>query len=332
MSHFLSRDFFLRSLCLVGLAIFSSAQAQERGGQSAVFVVDATHGRILLSDNADRRLPIGGLTKVATAVVSLDWLEMSGGSRSEMMTVPPSVQLLGKANQLGMGPGDQLTIRDALFLTLLASDNGAALTLADHIGRQIMQQTGGYDPIKAFVGQMNALAAAEGMTKTTFVNPHGLEAMRGPLCLSTAKDLARLALYAKDNTQYNFISGQKSRRVKLYRQGQETAYDLTNQNKILGHKGVWNGKADAMSRAGRSLMTSVHKRDRIEPIAGMEGKRRITYRLVTITLNSPEPFGHTAYLIDQGFAVYDQWIDNGLKVTHPSEMLQDPSRTSVSAR
>ncbi|MEI6377618.1 MAG: D-alanyl-D-alanine carboxypeptidase, partial [bacterium] len=61
---------------------------------------------------------------------------------------------------------------------MLNSDNVAAVTLADHIGRSL-PNTSGLDPVGSTVAQMNALARQLGMRRTLFLNPHGLDTPDG---------------------------------------------------------------------------------------------------------------------------------------------------------
>lgn len=56
---------------------------------------------------------------------------------------------------MDLQPGDRLTLRDALYSTLLGSDNVSALTVASFVGRDLVSRRGGGAPIAAFVAEMN---------------------------------------------------------------------------------------------------------------------------------------------------------------------------------
>lgn len=308
-------------LAALGLAMLTLA-SEVRGQASASFiVVDATHKKILLAGEPDRKLPIASLTKIATAAVAMDWVDNKQGDRTQPLTVPYSVGGLGGANPLGLAPGDQITMRDALYSALLASDNAAALTIADNVGREMMQRTGGNDPVAVFVNQMNALAATQGMTRTRFTNPHGLDAGG----YSTAKDLARLTIYAMRNASFNFICSQPSRRIAFTRQGQSMAFDVKNTNQLLGQLGVDGGKTGTTAKAGECLVLTVRKPDRLNDLPG-GAKRRIPYRMVIVELASADRFGQGRMLIQQGWNAYENWLAGGLVVKDPEEMLTTPSR------
>ena len=74
-------------------------------------VVDANHKKILAQNEADRKVPVASLTKVATALVALDWTDSRKLDKNAVMVVPTSAGLIGGANPLGLRPGDQITVR-----------------------------------------------------------------------------------------------------------------------------------------------------------------------------------------------------------------------------
>ena len=138
--HCLKSHLSVRTAATFALALFLSAaaRAQDQPARSAAFaVMDSASGYILRAANADAKLQVGSLTKIATAMVVLDWLELTKHSADDTATVPPEAATLGGQNPVGFQPGDQATLRDLLYAALLQSDNIAALTLATHVGRQL---------------------------------------------------------------------------------------------------------------------------------------------------------------------------------------------------
>ena len=314
----------LGSVLLV--ALFAVAFWPSKGLSQAAnpyIVVDANHKKILAQNEADRKVPVASLTKVATALVALDWTDSRKLDKNAIMTVPASAGVIGGANPLGLRPGDQITVRDAVYAAMLASDNVSAETLADHFGRQMLYQTRGRDPVGAFVGQMNALAANLGMDKTQFVNPHGLDHER-KYGTSTAMDMARLMIYGLRNPSFNFIIAQTSREISYTRAGQPMGFTIKNTNQLLGKFGVDGGKTGSTRRAGDCLIVTARKPDKFIPIAGNQ-KRRIPYRLVTVVLGSPDRFGQSRALLDQGWRSYDAWMNTGMRITGPEELLKIPN-------
>ena len=126
-------------------------------------IVDNQTGRILEGANRDGKLPIASLTKLGLAMVALDWAELGGGNLDENATVPEAaLTTTSGINPLGLQAGDVISVRDLLFACLLASDNVAAVTLADHLGQKLPNQTG-LDSVGNTVAHMNALARQLGM-------------------------------------------------------------------------------------------------------------------------------------------------------------------------
>lgn len=289
-------------------------------GGSAYIVVDVTQKKILSSNNADQKRPVASLTKVATAAVVLDWLDKTGQNQTPAMVVPNSVLTLGGANPIGLAPGDVISVRDALFSAMLGSDNFAAQTLADHFGRQMLRQVGGQEPVTVFVGQMNALANSLNMTKTKFVNPHGLDHV-GPVGESTANDMAKMAYYAIHKSAFNFICSQPERQISYQRAGQVKAFNVKTTNKLLGRHGVDGVKTGSTRRAGDCLIASARKNDKIIPLSGNR-TQRIPYRLISVVLGSPDRFGETTRLLHAGWNQYEAWMAGGMLIADPKELLQ----------
>ena len=82
----------------------------------------------------------------------------------------------------------------------------------------------------------------------------------------------------------------------------------------IAHIRIDGGKTGSTQRAGDCLITTARKPDRFVPVNATQ-KRRIPYRLVTVVLASPDRFGQTAGLIQQGWTNYDAWVAGGMQVT-----------------
>ena len=150
-----------------------SAQAQERPSYIAI---EANSGKLLFSSNAEAKRPVASLSQVATAMVTLDWVARTRLPLDTFIAVPQEAFGLRAGNPMDLQPGDRLTLRDALYSTLLGSDNVSALTIASFVGRDLVSRRGGGSPIAAFVTEMNNLARSLRMAKTRFTAPHGLDA------------------------------------------------------------------------------------------------------------------------------------------------------------
>lgn len=292
-----------------------AAQAQNGGSGAAAFaVMDSASGYILRASNADAKLQIGSLTKVATACVVLDWLEITKRSVEETATVPPEAAALGGQNPVGFQPGDRATLRDLLYAALLQSDNIAALTLATHTGRQL-ENPGASGPASAapevaFVAQMNALARRLGMARTLFTNPHGLEGTERRLPFSTAADLARLTRYAENKSQFRFYVSQKDRVITIQHPGgDQSQYRLQNTNELLGIDGIDGVKTGRTRRAGDCVIISAARAP--ESIQQGEKYTIIPRRLIVVVLGATARFQVAADLLRAGWAAYESWAAQG---------------------
>ncbi len=279
---------------------------------SSFIVVDANTGFILAARDEKNKAPVASLTKIATAAVVIDWLELSKNDVSQIATVSPQAASVGGVNPVGLRPGDGLSIRDLLYCALLQSDNIAASTLAHHVG-SVLMRTGapGSNPINAFVFQMNQLAAKLRMRRTRFVNPTGLES-GNQVGFSSAADMARLTQYAIKNSAFRFYVSQKERKIQIYRTDGTSSYLLRNTNQLLGSMGVDGVKTGRTARAGDCLILSAAR----DPESRKEGERFIITprRLIVVLLKSQDRFSEGAALLRRGWSSYDAWAAQGRPV------------------
>lgn len=307
MMHFT----FFKTLALVACLFpaIVSAQAPE-----SVMVVEAYSGKILAASNATLKRPVASLTKIATAAVAVDWAVATGTDiGATQITVPDTVALVGGPNPMNLQPGESLSLRDALYSALLGSDNLAALTIADHVGREILARRGkNGDPVVTFVGEMNQLAKAIGMTQTRFANPHGLD-RPGAKAFSTAADVARLSIYAMRRNAFNFIVRQPERQVSVTGLSGKRGFRVKNLNELVGEPGILGLKTGTTSAAGPCLAVCMDR----QPLVRMkpDGTKGATpRRLIVVVLNNPDRFNRARGLIQQGWATYDPWLESGALV------------------
>ena len=282
-----------------------SAQLPE-----SLMVVEAYSGKVLIATNAGVKRPIASLTKIATASVAVDWATATGTDLGAMITVPQTISIVGGPNPMNLQPGDQLTLRDALYSALLGSDNLAALTLADHVGREISRRRGGNDdPVAIFVGEMNQLARAVGATSTRFANPHGLD-RPGAKQFSTAADVARLSIYAMRRNPITFITSKQNRQVSVVSAGVKRNFNLTNTNDLAGEIGILGLKTGTTAAAGPCVSVCMDR----DPLVRQkpDGTKGATpRRLIVVVLNNSDRFNRARSLLRQGWSIYDQWLAGG---------------------
>jgi serine-type D-Ala-D-Ala carboxypeptidase (penicillin-binding protein 5/6) len=160
----------------VALVCAGAARAAAPNPDARAFtVVNASTGEVLASSNAERRLPIASITKLMTAIVALQHLQLD-----QVVTVTAQAARVGE-ERIPLRPGQQISVRDLLKGALIQSANDAADALA-------AAAAGG--DILRFVGWMNEQAQRFGLHDTHFERPDGLDA---PGHVSSARDVAVLA-------------------------------------------------------------------------------------------------------------------------------------------
>ena len=310
-STFMKYFSILRNFAFLALALPTHAYAQA---PESVMVVEAHSGKVLIAKNAGEKRPVASLTKIAMGAVTVDWATATGADLgTTIITVPQNVTLVGGPNPMNLQPGDQLTLRDALYSALLGSDNLAALTIADHVGREILNRRGGTsDPVAIFVAEMNQLSKALGMTNSRFVNPHGLD-RPGAKGYSSAADMAKLSIYAMRKNAFTFIVRQKERNVSVTHATGKKSYRVMNSNELVGELGILGVKTGTTNAAGPCVSVCMDR----EPLvrAKPDGSKGATpRRLIVVLLNDTNRFNHARSLIRLGWELYDPWLASGAPV------------------
>ena len=319
------------SLFLLTLAcVFQfSAQAQERPSYIAI---EANSGKLLFSSNAEEKRPVASLSQVATAMVALDWVARTRLPLDTFIAVPQEAFGLRAGNPMDLQPGDRLTLRDALYSTLLGSDNVSALTVASFVGRDLVSRRGGGAPIAAFVAEMNNLARSLRMAKTHFTAPHGLDAGNS-VSTSCALDMALLGVYSMQNPAFCYIVSQASRRIEVQAQTKgRTMYDISNNNRLMSASGVDGIKAGTSRAAGSCLLLSVTRNaiSRRSPQTGTE----VIYpqRMIIAVLGSASRYSLAREMMNTGWRVWENWQASGMDMKDPKEFVQLPVKSAPQRR
>ncbi len=305
---------------ILGIIITLTFPFASSWAQSSALVVDAYNKKVHVAGNANAKRPVGGLAKIATAMVTLDWAEASRVGVGVLATVPDYAFQISDAGTIGLQPGDRATLRDLIYATMMSSDNIAAITLGDFVGRDHLARLGrGGHPMAEFVRQMNQLAVREGARGTRFTNPHGLENSR-PLPYSTAADIARLAIYAVSRPALRFYTNQSSRSITIYRGGQQLGVPLKNTNLLLGVDRVDGVKTGNTVRSGGCVVISAEKPSSVQ-VQADNSSLIYHHRMVVVVLGSASPFDEARSLLHQGWAAYDRWLAAGRPITDKRQML-----------
>jgi D-alanyl-D-alanine carboxypeptidase (penicillin-binding protein 5/6) len=307
--------FFPKMLGLIAgasLAVIATGVAAQ-----SYIVVDSQTGHILGSKDMTDKRQIASLTKVATAMVVLDWAAIRKADLGQLVDVPAQAIRVGGVNPAGLEAGDLIALRDLLYAALMASDNVAAYTLAYHIGPRLPNPER-LDPVGNFVAHMNALARQLGMKRTLFLNPAGLDNFEGALPYSTAADMARITRYAYTKPAFPFYVSQKTREIHIQRADQQMDVWLQNTNQLLGTDGIDGVKTGRTSKAGDCVILSADRR----PEVSREGDTVYTTprRIIVVVLGSTNREADGSALMRQGWALYDEWAAGGRKTSAKSSL------------
>jgi serine-type D-Ala-D-Ala endopeptidase (penicillin-binding protein 7) len=257
----------------------------------AFFCVDVKRNQTLLARNPDKQLPVASLTKLVTALVTLDHMPLD-----RKLTVPDHIKKVPKS-VVGLQAGDKLSVEELLHGLLISSGNDCAETLA-------CEYQGGKD---SFVRAMNKKARALGATSTTFYTPSGLDRkiVRNSESkdsedvdsnLSTARDISRIARVAFSNAKIRSICRKQAHVIPSTTQSK--GYAVRNTNKLLrDNLPIVGGKTGYTSRAGHCLATEL-----------APGGKDI---LLIVVLGSPDHFGDTRL-------VYHKALVETRKVSDPT--------------
>ena len=255
------------------LPLLQSAAPVPGISARAAAVIDAGTGRVLYDLHAHDRMRPASTTKIMTAILAI---EHGGLDRAVVSQVDGSAMV--GSSIMGLVPGAPITVRDLLYGLMLPSGNDAAVQLA--------VSTSG--SVEAFVGEMNARAAALGLRDTHFENPHGLD-RRGHY--SSAFDLSQLGRYAMQNPTFAEIAGARAHHL-----APPWDYDLFNGNSMLDvYPGADGVKIGWTERAGWTLVASA---------------TRDGHRLIATVLDSTDRDADASTLLDWAFASY-RWLPLG---------------------
>ena len=176
------RNSLLRRLlygaALLSLATSRPAEAQVGSARYSSIVMDANSGDVLEQVNADQPRHPASLTKMMTLYLAFEALRDRRIGVDQIVPVSPHAASM-QPSKLGLLPGSQLTVEQAILGLVTKSANDAASALGELLG-------GSED---RFAQMMTLRARSLGMSHSTFQNASGLP---DPEQWSTARDLALL--------------------------------------------------------------------------------------------------------------------------------------------
>ncbi len=258
--------FTLTAACLL-LASAAPAKAPPFETPAKVaYLIDLSSGAVLLSKNADQRMPPASMAKMMTTNVAFELIKKGDLALGKMCTVRPETWQKWHGPQAGstmfLSPNEQVSVENLLHGIVTLSGNDASVVLAECIA----------GTEEAFVNVMNEHARALGLTNSRFGNSNGWP--DEGLTYVTARDLATLAraevenhpgLYKKFYSQTSFTWGKTLGSGQAITQG--------NRNPLLGRVPGADGlKTGHTEEAGYGFTGSAEQNGRrlIMVVAGLD--------------------------------------------------------------
>lgn len=232
----------------------------------AAILVDAKSTRTLYAKNATERLPIASITKLMTAMVVTDQLDL----RATYTVVPEALNVDGTGADFVAG--ERIVGSELLKIMLIKSSNDAAVIFAENA------TAAGID----LIAEMNRKADELGMRDTHFNDPAGLD---DRATYSTVHDLVKLITAADAYPQITVVL--RTPRADVRSADGTRMHHLVSTNKLLSSiAGIVLGKTGNTDGAGGTMALKVAlPRDDA---------------LISIVLGSGDRFGETKQLIDWG--------------------------------
>jgi serine-type D-Ala-D-Ala carboxypeptidase (penicillin-binding protein 5/6) len=205
-------------------------------GVRAAALIEESSGEQLYGLNADARLAIASTTKLMTALVTMHHAKLRD------VFTDPNYYPASEDSQIGLIPGERMSVHDLMLALLLPSADDAAEDLAFNVG---------HGSVARFEAMMNARARELHLTHTHYSTPIGLDT---PGNYSSARDLVFLARYLLRSEPFVRIVVSKPRAV--LRTGNHVR-SVVNRNDLVGRYSWINGvKTGHTLDAGYVLVAS----------------------------------------------------------------------------
>ena len=271
----------------------SAAEVPDPAIQAkAALLVDANTGRMVYGKNEHEELYPASLTKIMTALLTLEAVDSGQLSMDQPITVTESALegLAADGSTAGIRAGEVLTVEQLLECMLIVSANEACNILAEQVSGSV----------DAFVGAMNEKAAALGCENTHFVNTTGLHDSQH---YTSAWDLYLITAEALKHDDFLRICDMKSATIPATNLSEERVLHSTNYLisnwRALGYldSRAHGVKTGSTSDAGHCLVSTAAEGS-LSFISVVLGAESVTLPSGGTQVQS---FSETSRLFDWGF-------------------------------
>ena len=258
-----------------------------------VILYELNTGTLVYAYEPDDRLNPSSMVKIMSALVALE-----NGNLDDVVTVQRSTLdsvPIGSVSA-GLLRGEEVTLRDLLYCSMVASANDATAVMAEHIA-------GTQD---AFVDMMNKKAQDLGCRDTFFSNVNGLN---DDIQYSTARDLAVITAAALENEVFADMFCADNYTMPATNLSEERVIYTTNymmsEEKIRNYYDarVTGGKTAAATHTKRSLICTAEIGSARYLSVVMSADSVMSEDNITVI--SFGSFNETALLLDYAEATYE---------------------------
>lgn len=261
---------------------------------NAAILMDGKTGEILFEKNADEKHYPASITKVMTALLTLEHLKKDD---TFVFSQNAIYSIEAGSSHIGMKIGEKMTVDQALHALLLMSANEVANGLAEAVSGTIDQ----------FAIDMTNRAKMLGAKNTNFVNPHGLHNENH---YTTAHDMALIVKELYKNDYFKEIMSHETYQIPANELNPEIRY-LSQQHKLMNsirykdsyREDVIAGKTGYTNEARHTLVTVASKNNIDLIVVILEGEKNSYYE-------------DTEKLLDFGYSNYKD-INKGQKIDFP---------------
>jgi D-alanyl-D-alanine carboxypeptidase/L,D-transpeptidase catalytic domain len=199
---------------------YKPALKKPKISAQSFLVADLDSGFVFAEKNSSDVMPIASLTKLMTAVVAAENIDLS-----RSVLIDQNIVDSGYGSTDGLEPGQRFRIVELFYPLLIESSNDSAYALTKLLG---------YDKT---INLMNEKAKSILMENTEFVEPSGYN----PANVSTAKDLFYLARYILNN-RYPILEITKGNKVTSFGPVSFDIKNLWNKNLFIEDQTFIGGK------------------------------------------------------------------------------------------
>lgn len=233
---------------LLPMQSHAAYNGQVKFTSDIVYMISLDQNTTIFNKNASKKTPMASLTKITTALVTLD--NVKDLNKKVTVTEDEVKELQGtNSSTAGLVAGEVFTVRELLNLMLVKSANDAAVVLAHVVAGNTQK----------FVAKMNEFAKARGCKNTHYMNPHGLDTAGH---YTTAIDLAKIIKYGLKNDTFKHIVAQPYYQCPKTNKRETVRYPNTNALLIPGSssyyepcRGIKTGTTDSAGHCLASYAT-----------------------------------------------------------------------------